>query len=416
MTYGVLPERVLPYPADFAPTYSADFALTDTSVATNMARAEGTTTLAFSVSKKRPARVFFVALIVSILYFALFPYPLGREIVARPVWSVTLPDPGSPQPSNPRGASVSAPDSAKAIAAPFQLGDLFGFAAANGDILYAEKTLFRVALSQAGFVNYTRLGMNWMLQNVRGARVISFSGYGYPLLSSDGGRIFVVKADLSGIIELDRAGDVIWSRDFPAMLTTVSVPGDSLLVGLLNGTLLLLNGRGSPVYEHVMGGSRLPVILGAVVSADGSLMASVSGIAPQFLTVLRRQGTGFGEIAKEVLASDFRREVRMSFSPDSRYLLIEGERAAGMFDPAAARLAWLPLSGGLADVSFPGSGRLAAMAARDGTLVELRILRPFTAPILKETFTAQQLFLGTVEGDLLLGLDGRLLRIGLEAL
>jgi hypothetical protein len=373
-----------------------------------MARAEGTTTLAFSVRKKRPARVFFVALIVIILYFALFPYPLGREIVAKPVWSVTLPDPASPQ--------AQTPDSAKTIAAPFQLGDLFGYVTANGSFLHAEKTLFRVALSDAGFVNYTRLGTNWILQNVRGARVLSFSGSGYPLLSRDGGRIFIVKADLSGIIELDRAGDALWSRDFPALMTSASITGDSLLVGLLNGTLLLLNGRGSPVYEHSTGGSRLPVIFGAAVSADGSLLASVSGIAPQFLTVLRRQGAGFGEIAKEVLVSDFRREVRVTFSPDSRCLLVEGERAVGIFDPAAPRLSWLPLSGSLSDVSFPGGGRLTAVAARDGTRVELRILRPFTAPILKETFSAQQLFLGTVEGDLLLGLDGRLLRVELEAL
>ena len=145
-------------------------------------------------------------------------------------------------------------------------------------------------------------------------------------------------------------------------------------------------------------------------------MASVSGIAPQYLTVLHRQGASVGEIAREVLASDFRREVRVSFSPDSRYLLVEGERAAGIFDPAAERLAWLPLPGSLAEVSFPGSGRLTAVAARDGGLAELRILRPFAAPILKETFAAQQLFLGTVEGDLLLGLDGRLLRIGLDSL
>jgi hypothetical protein len=373
-----------------------------------MARAEGTTTLAFSVRKKRPARVFFLALIAIILYFAFFPYPLGREIVAKPVWAVALPDPASPQAQTPAGSMT--------IASPFQLGDLFGYATASGGILHEEKALFRVALADAGFVNYTRLGTNWILQNVRGARVLSFSGYGYPFLSRDGGRIFIVKADLSGLIELDRAGDVLWSRDFPALMTSLSIPGDSLLVGLLNGTLLLLNGRGVPVYEHSMGGSRLPVILGAAVSTDGSLLASVSGIAPQFLTVLRRQGTGFGEIAKEVLASDFRREVRVIFAPDSRYLLFEGERAAGIFDPAAPRLAWVPLPGALSDVSFPGGGRLTAVAARDGALVELRILRPFTAPILKETFSANQLFLGTVEGDLLLGMDGRLLRIGLEAL
>ena len=363
--------------------------------------------MAFS-RKKRPARVFFVALIVIVLYFALFPYPLGREIVARPVWSVTLPDPAAPP--------APSPDNAKTIAVPFQLGELFGYASPDGSILHAEKTLFRVALSQAGFVNYTRLGTNWILQDARGARVLSFSGQGYPLLSSDGARIFIVKADLSGIIELDRTGEAAWSRDFPALMTSASIPGDSLLIGLLNGTLLLLNGKGSPVYEHAVGGSRLPVILGAAISPDGSLIASVSGIAPQLLTVLRRQGQGFGEMDREVLVSDFRREVRVSFSPDSRYLFIEGERAMGLFDPAAPRLAWLPLQGAISDICFPGGGRLTAVAARDGSVVELRILHPFTAPIMKETFSAQQLFLGTVEGDLLVGMDGRLLRIGLEAL
>ncbi len=104
--------------------YPADSALTDTSLATTMARAEGTTILAFSVKKKRPARVFFVALIVIVLYFVLFPYPLGREIVAKPVWSVTLPDPSAP---NPPSTSAQAPDGAKTTAAPFQLGDLFGY-------------------------------------------------------------------------------------------------------------------------------------------------------------------------------------------------------------------------------------------------------------------------------------------------
>jgi hypothetical protein len=151
-------------------------------------------------------------------------------------------------------------------------------------------------------------------------------------------------------------------------------------------------------------------------ATDGALLASVSGIAPQYLTVLRRQGSGFGELAKEVLASDFRREVRMAFSPDSRYLLFEGDTAAGFFDPAAPRLAWIPMRGGLSACSFPGGGRFAALAAREGTRTVLRILSPFTAPIWEESFSAQHVYLGTVEDGLILGMDDRLLRIDLKAL
>ena len=96
--------------------------------------------MAFSARKKRPVRVFLAALLLTILYFSFFPHPLGREIVARPVWAIPL-----------DAAAVAF--STGAAAAPFQLGDTFGYVGPAGGILHAEKTLFSVSLSAAGFVN-----------------------------------------------------------------------------------------------------------------------------------------------------------------------------------------------------------------------------------------------------------------------
>ena len=174
--------------------------------------------------KKRPARVFFVALLLTILYFILFPYPLGREIVAKPVWAAAIGESDSAAP---------APGDSDAVAAPFQLGALFGYVQSNGNILHAEKTLFRVTLSEAGFVNYTRLGTDWIMDDPRGTRLFHFSGRGYPLLSPDGQRIFNIKTDLTGLIEMNRARDAVSDRDFPSLMTSISLQPDTLLVGLL---------------------------------------------------------------------------------------------------------------------------------------------------------------------------------------
>jgi hypothetical protein len=360
--------------------------------------------LASSVRKKRPARVFLVALLVIVLYFILFPYPLGREIVAVPVWAVTVPP----------VASASAP--AGSPSAPFRLGDLFGFAAGDGSFLHVEKVLYQVALSRRYFINYSRLGTDWIVQDEQGRRVLSFSGYGYPILSDDGGRLFIVKSDLSGLIEMDRNGDPVWSRDFPAMMTSLSLQKERVLVGLLNGSLLVLDGKGAPVFENAPGGSRIPAIFGAALSPDGTTLASISGIDPQYFTVLKRDGSSYSGLARTVPGTDFRREARMQFSPDSRYLLIEGKNAPGLFDPESRQLSWSDLRGPLVGVSFPGKGKYAVFASREGAVVHLQILSPFTFPILRETFSAQQFFLGDIDGQILLGLDGRLLRIDLEAL
>ena len=356
--------------------------------------------MASSVKKRRPAGIFFAALFFIILYFILFPYPMGKEIVARPLWADPLPIPGSAAASTPAGA-----------VAPFQLGPVFGFVRGDGSPSYVGRTPFRVSLSESGFVNYARLSTDWILQDSTGARVLSFSGSGYPLLSPEGSRIFNVKTDLSGIIELDRNGEILWSRDFPAMMTSAAIRGDYLVVGLLNGALLLLNQQGSPVFTDPPGPARIPIILGEAVAGDGSLIASIGGIDPQYISVLRHQGSTWTRVARQAMGSDFRREVRISFSPDAFFLVFEAKEGAGLFDPRASRMSLIRLHGALAGVSFPGGGRYAAVAGQDGSRAELAIVAPFGLPIMRESFSAAHLFLGSIEGQLLMAWDGTIARI-----
>jgi hypothetical protein len=364
--------------------------------------------VAFPRRKKRPVRFLVTALLLIVAYFLLFPYPLGRELVAVPRWAVAVPAAADPS-AAPASASPSA-------VVPFQLGKRFGFVGPDGTVTYAGTVLYRVALSSAGFVNFARLGSDWIIQDPGGRHVSSLSGSGYPMLSPDGRRIFTVKSDLSGIVELDRGGETIWDRDFPTILTSVSVQGDLLLAGLLDGSLHLLNRQGSPVFEFAPGGSRIPVVAGCALSPDGSLIAAVTGIDPQFLTVLGRQGDGFSPLRKAALPAVFRREVRIGFSPDSRILYLEGKDSAGVAAPASGGPRWIALRGALAGAAFPGLGRTAALVSGDGSRGWLVIEPSSGTVVCREEFPAHELSVGTIQGQLLLGMDGQLLRIDVEAM
>jgi hypothetical protein len=361
--------------------------------------------LASSNRKRRPVRVFLAAVFVRVLYFVLFPYPLHKEMVAHPALVATIPE-----------SAPSVPGSLPAVAAPFHLGESFGYVSGDGTVLYAGRRLFRVSLGEAGFVNYTRLGTDWLLQGPTGRRIASFSGNGYPLLSPDGSRIFNVKSDLSGMIELNSSGETLWDRDFPALMTSVSINEDSALVGLMDGTLLLLNRHGSPMFSRSLKGSRIGVVMGAALSADGSKLAAVSGIDPQVLTLFRRRDASFEQVAVKRLSSDFRREVRMAFSPDSRFLAFEDAAGVGFLDPSTASVETFELAGQLSGIAFPGHGRSAAFIGRSGATARLEIVAPFSEPIYSEKLSASDVFLGSVDGQLLLGWDGRLMRIDIEAL
>ncbi len=362
------------------------------------------------MKKRRPASVFFTAVLLIVLYFSLFPYPLGKELVAKPAWAVQI----AGAPSNTAPAWPAQPSAGQAAA--FRFADVFGYVGPDGALLHVGQRLFQVALSQAGYINFARMGTDWIFRDPRGERMASFSGNGYPLLSDDGSRVLVVSSDLTGIRELDKSGDTVWSRDFPAILTSVSLQGDFLLVGLLNGSLQLLNRTGAPVYQAPPGQSAIPVIYGCAVSRDGSYIASLSGIRPQELTVLGRSGSSYARALRVTLPTDFRREVRMGFSPDSRCLYYESAGSVGLVEPGAAGVSSIPLPGRLAGAAFLDDARVAAFVSRAGQRANLRLVSPFLLTFASESFPAGDLFLGTVGGQLLLGVDGKLLRVDMKVM
>jgi hypothetical protein len=74
------------------------------------------------------------------------------------------------------------------------------------------------------------------------------------------------------------------------------------------------------------------------------------------------------------------------------------------------------MRGTLAGTAWPGSGRVAALACRDGNRAQLAIEPVYGPVVSREEFPAGELSLATLDGQLLLGWDGTLLRIDVEAM
>jgi hypothetical protein len=379
------------------------------------------------VKKRKPLRGVLAALPLIVVYFLLFPYPLGREIVLRARWRVALPAEGAAVASPSRAGTGSAKTSA-----PFQLGDLYGFVSPDGELASLARTRFRVALSRRGSVVYSRIGGTWVLDGPSGQPLASFSGDGYPLLSPEGDRILLVKTDLTGLSELAESGDTVWTRDFPSLLASVAIAGDWLAAGLLNGSIALVDRRGAVVFEEAPAGSRLPATYGVAVTADGGRLAAVTGLGPQQLTLWRRSRDGYAASARVPLGSDFRREVRIAFAADGRSLACEAADAAAIVDAANGDRSLVPVRGRVTGLAFlgPAGGRAGTwlVAARDGAdaeivavrppgavLARVPLGRPATEAIARGVWGPDSPWVGTAGDTLLVAFAGSLLGLGLEA-
>ncbi len=262
--------------------------------------------------------------------------------------------------------------------APFQLADRFGYVTPVGTLAYLSSTGFRVTLSPRGFVTYPRVGTTWLLQDGTGEVLLPFSGNGYPLLSGDGARLFLVRTDLTGLTELSARGEPAWTRDFPTLMTTASVSGDWTAVGLLDGTLALLDRGGAVAFQRQVPGSRIPVVLGCAVTPDGSRLAAVAGIDPQYVIVFERRGTSWAVVSQAELGTDFRREVRIGFAPDGRWLVCEGRGGVAVVLVAGGHPQVVSMRGTLAGLAFPAAPAPSSclLVSRSGSLIDVALVRP----------------------------------------
>jgi len=349
---------------------------------------------------QRRGRAFWLFVpILLLLYLLLFPHPGGKEAVIDPIWVREVAS-GAPAPEN-----ANAPDWY------FRSADSFGYADLQGNLYYVGRRLHNLSLSDIGFINYGTVPDHVVFMNSRGQFEFSIKSHGYPLMDSSGQVLYSVNTDRSGLKRIDREGQILWSRSFPTLLTTIALTGQQCLLGLMDGQALLIDAEGDIVYRHEPGSSRIPILLGAALSQDGNQIALISGIDPQRLTVLEQRAGEFVSEFTRRLDSDFRREVRLSFSPDARFLFYEVEEGLGVLDARKGSSGRLPVSGVLETMDSSSEFSAGTFGLAEGS--RLLVFRPLDSVLLSREVNAEQVYLRVLGNSLILGFSGVLLRADL---
>jgi hypothetical protein len=340
-----------------------------------------------------------LAVVLGLLYLLLFPVLSGREGYFKPGWARAIP-----------GAEPPAPAAGGERASWFKAGRWFGYVRPDGKLLYAGETLYGVALSDTGFVNYPKVAENFVFQDPEGRFRFGIRSFGYPILDEQGERLYSISTGLNELSRLDRDGEPLWSEGFFAPITSLALHQEECVVGLLDGTLKLIDRQGRILQEFAAEGSRVPVILGCALSPDGHRLAVVSGIDPQRLSLLARRGGPFSVEQALELGSDFRRGVFVRFSADGRFLASEAAEGLALLDLGRGRPGRLSLPGRLLALDSSASG-IWAVGARAGEGSQLQLLRPLASVLYSRELAAGQLFLRFVGDSLIIGLPATLLRV-----
>jgi WD40 repeat protein len=353
-------------------------------------------------------------LCVLLIYFFIFAYPLQKEERVEAKWVIDLDEPAS---AANAGAAGNA-SSVHAFTLGGEPGDYFGYFNAQGELILLKQIESRdnlpnrVTVSDQGFIYYGNTPSDLIFYDQRGEqkRIYRRPGPGFPLLTQNGERLFLFRTDLSGFKELNTQGEEIFDITLPSWCTSISYTDDLVFCGLGDGSVYLFDKQGSEISAFALQKSAVNCIYGTAISRGKPLVAGLAGARPQYLFVSEIREKEKSVPLLVPLDSDFRQEVRISFSPDGRLIFFEGQRAMEIFDISAKELIQIPLLGDIRSFSFEQESGFLAVASAQNDVYELLLLKPKAALYFRDYFSAQKLFLAAGDSHLFVGIDKRIVR------
>jgi hypothetical protein len=359
------------------------------------------------IGKKRWAAAGVMA--AGIAYFLICASPLQKELILVPGWTRNISQ-AATVPTSKKGFG-SQGSAASTAPIPFRLGDRYGYFTPDGSILFSATLSYGVAMASDAFAPYERLSEGFTIESPEGASIARISAVGYPFFAA--GRRFVMGPDQATVSELSKGGTA-WTYKFPSIVTAFDACPSIAVFGLMDGSIVGIDGSGATALNFAPGGSKLSGVYGVAASPDGLLVAAITGLNKQRLVVVEKRSAAYRVAYHRYLESDYRRPVYIAFTSDGRRLEYESPSGVGVYDRATRSETFIPVPvssrlgqttrNGEFMVFLSGSGegkRLICSALPDRRMVDA-------------SFRAKLAFVETRGDSLFLGFDDDIVRMDLQ--
>lgn len=346
-------------------------------------------------SKKQFLPIFFIILILCVLYVIFAARPLGTEYQFEPDWKITV--------SNPT-VSEKMPDDTPLY---FKLGKTLGYFTEDGRVTHFSSFSYKASISQNYYTCYNENNVNSDFFTADGTRAGTIRASGFPMISDD--RIFVFLPGGSAFVQCDNTGKKLWEYSGTVPITAFDSSSGGCVAGFVDGSVYAFDPNGNVVQRFSPGGSNYPVILGAAISEDASLVAVVSGQMRQRFVLVRNDGVSSKIIFHEFLedSDSFQRMVR--FYDGDRKVVYSSGNMLGIVSTEGGKSRHIHIKGQAIDMQE--AGNLIFVLLKEKKMYTVHIIEHFATLSGSFTFEADNAFIRTSGNNLYIGKDNTISKI-----
>jgi hypothetical protein len=353
------------------------------------------------VAKEKKKYWIIMGLCVFVAYVFVAARPVPMETILIPRWLSSL--------ESDYSSLMKEDGHGGGYLVPFKLGSRFGYTdgqgrfAINQVIRDAEDGRGGVSLSEHRWAEFDATPAAISIRSPQGGLLVTIENVqGYPLFLD--GKIFLIGEEQTSLSLVDDSGNLLWTCDFAAPLTSIDAAADLVLTGSLDGVVELLDISGKRVHAFEPGGSRLAVILGCRISRDGSRLAVISGYDDQRFLLQERFGNTYNTVYHEFLGDGFRHAVHISFVENDTWIAFERQGGLGLYEIETRRSVKAPLKGTVAALDETGGdGLIFAISSSGGRSKILSAVRLPGIIVMEAPFKSETVFFARRLSEIYLG-------------
>lgn len=370
--------------------------------------------------KKRSIYILFGA-VFCLSYIILSAKPLGGEWQLVPQWRIDI-----------NSITIEGTDSERSCdAVPFKMHQNMGYFTTDGRMLNLVSFPFKASISKSRYVQYAADARDVSFYNKDGTVAGTLEGSGFPLFEDE--RIFLFAPGGGSFAQLDSEGKQMWHYGGTVPITAFDSSDAACVAGFADGTVKEFSKEGHILQEFSPGGSNINVVLGAGVSHDGDMLATVSGQDRQRFVLAKKNGVQTKIVFHTYIEGDVHQRL-VQFTEDDSVVYYDTATSLGAVDTSTYKARDIPTEGQAVSLKECGvlrfvltkgnaskgtNGATENTADTSGKAEDLReytvyMIEKFDTVVGTFKFTARNAFIRTDKDSLYVGTDNAISRMKVE--
>jgi hypothetical protein len=191
------------------------------------------------VAKTKKKYWIILGFFIFVVYVFIAAQPIPPETILVPRWLSSLESDYSAVMSTENNPT-------RDYLVPFTLGNRFGYVDTHGQFTINQPVKGVVSLSEDRWAEFDAVPEAIHIRSPQGESLTAIENdRGYPLFLD--GKIFLIGENQTSLSLADESGEIRWTYDFAAPLTSIDANSDMILTGSLDGAVELLNSSGKRV-------------------------------------------------------------------------------------------------------------------------------------------------------------------------